>query len=83
MSDGKLKTNEEDSPRNIQIRALRLVFLLLPPPNYNLLRDLLHFLHSVSLKSRFNKMDAANLGTMFSPHILCPRKVCKLSHNFF
>lgn len=58
-----------------QIKALRLLFLLLPPENYQLLQDLLILLHRVAAHQKQNLMSAMNLGTMFAPHILCPRKM--------
>ncbi|XP_045125927.1 uncharacterized protein LOC123513115 isoform X1 [Portunus trituberculatus] len=58
-----------------QIKALRLLFLLLPPENYQLLHDLLILLHRVASHQKQNLMSAINLGTMFAPHILCPRKM--------
>ena len=77
MNELKIKLQSHETTHSTQIKALRLVFLLLPPPNYHLLRDLLSFLHRVAFNSSYNKMDASNLGTMFAPHILCPRKVSK------
>ncbi|KAK7021964.1 Rho GTPase-activating protein 19 [Halocaridina rubra] len=58
-----------------QIKALRLLFLLLPPENYQLLQDLLILLNRVAANKKHNLMSAQNLGTMFAPHILCPRKM--------
>ncbi|KAF0305691.1 Rho GTPase-activating protein 19 [Amphibalanus amphitrite] len=60
---------------NKQIKALQLLFLLVPAENYQLLKDLLFLLYKVSRKHSENKMNALNLGTMFAPHILCPRKM--------
>ncbi|XP_037084758.1 rho GTPase-activating protein 19-like, partial [Pollicipes pollicipes] len=60
---------------NKQIKALQLLFLLVPAENYQLLKDLLHLLFKVSRRHKENKMTALNLGTMFAPHILCPRKM--------
>ncbi|KAK3879078.1 hypothetical protein Pcinc_016332 [Petrolisthes cinctipes] len=69
-------TNEqEELAQGRQVKALRLVFLLLPPENYQLLHDLLVLLHRVASHQNVNLMSAINLGTMFAPHILCPRKM--------
>ncbi len=69
--------SEEDllAAKNKRVSCLQLLLLLIPEPNYNLLRDLLGLLHSVSLKEDSNKMSAVNLGTLFAPLILCPRKL--------
>ncbi|XP_014668550.1 PREDICTED: rho GTPase-activating protein 19-like [Priapulus caudatus] len=58
-----------------QVKAVQLLFLLLPPETYRLLRDLLNLLHRVTEVQEDNRMNADNLGTMFAPHILCPRKM--------
>jgi len=58
-----------------QISCLQLLFQLIPAVNMALLKDLLLFLNAVSLKEKENKMNSANLGTLFSNHILCPRKI--------
>jgi len=58
-----------------QVSALQLLFQLIPEVNYNLLKDLLVFLNRVSKYEKENKMNSSNLGTIFSTHILCPRKL--------
>lgn len=73
---GKYMTVDEKSMVHIrQIRAIRLIFLLLPSVNYDILKELLLLLHRVTSHQDVNKMTSLNLGTMFAPHILCPRKV--------
>ncbi|XP_023322416.1 rho GTPase-activating protein 19 isoform X2 [Eurytemora carolleeae] len=69
--------SEEDRQAGFdrQISSLQLLFQLIPEVNYTLLKDLLTFLHAVSLRQDSNKMNAGNLGTVFSTHILCPRKL--------
>jgi len=58
-----------------QIACIQLLFQLIPEVNLTLLQDLLSFLANVAKKEEENKMNAANLGTLFSTHILCPRKL--------
>ena len=58
-----------------QIACIQLLFQLIPEVNLALLRDLLPFLSNVANKESENKMNATNLGTLFSTHILCPRKL--------
>lgn len=66
---------QRDLAHRRQVQALQLLFHLLPSVNRRLLQDLLMLLHSVCRRQVTNLMDASNLGTMFAPHILCPRKM--------
>ena len=43
--------------------------------NLDLLKDLLLFLSNVAKRESQNRMNSENLGTLFSTHILCPRKL--------
>lgn len=76
MLQSHMSHDQKEAVHARQIKALRLLFLLLPPENYQLLHDLLILLHRVASHQKQNLMCAINLGTMFAPHILCPRKVC-------
>ncbi|XP_058399644.1 rho GTPase-activating protein 19 isoform X6 [Diceros bicornis minor] len=67
------KTNVPDKER--QIEALQLLFLILPPPNRNLLKLLLDLLYQTAKKQDKNKMSAYNLALMFAPHVLWPKNV--------
>jgi len=58
-----------------QIACVQLLFQLIPEVNLALLKDLFPFLSSVARNEGENKMNATNLGTLFSTHILCPRKL--------
>ena len=75
MLQSHMSNDQKAAIHSRQIKALRLLFLLLPPENYQLLHDLLILLHRVASHQKQNLMSAINLGTMFAPHILCPRKV--------
>ncbi|XP_042218361.1 rho GTPase-activating protein 19-like [Homarus americanus] len=75
MLQPHMSRDQKELTRARQIKALRLLFLLLPPENYQLLHDLLVLLHRVASHQKQNLMPAINLGTMFAPHILCPRKM--------
>ncbi|XP_022085578.1 rho GTPase-activating protein 19-like isoform X2 [Acanthaster planci] len=55
------------------ITALRYLFLMLPPVNFKMLREILELLHCITKQEKLNKMSAFNLGVMFAPHILWPR----------
>merc|ERR1719270_674214 len=58
-----------------QVACVQLLFQLIPEVNLTLLRDLLLFLSAVARHEAENRMNAENLGTLFSTHILCPRKL--------
>ncbi|XP_018018675.1 uncharacterized protein LOC108675193 [Hyalella azteca] len=58
-----------------RIKALQLLLLLLPPCNFQLLKALLFLLHNIALHHLHNRMSACNLGMVFAPHIMCPRKM--------
>jgi len=58
-----------------QISCVQLLFQLIPEVNLNLLHDLLKFLSNVARHESDNRMNADNLGTLFSTNILCPRKL--------
>jgi len=58
-----------------QVACVQLLFQLIPEVNLALLRDLFPFLSNVAKNEAENKMNATNLGTLFSTHILCPRKL--------
>jgi len=57
------------------LRALQLLLLLLPTENRVLLKDVLQLLHLTAGHEGKNKMSADSLATLFTPHLLCPRKV--------
>lgn len=57
------------------LRALQLLLLLIPEENWILLKDVLMMLHLTASHEGQNKMTAENLATLFTPHLLCPRKV--------
>lgn len=54
---------------------LQLLILLLPVENRTLLKDVLDILHLTASYEHSNKMSADNLATLFTPHLLCPRKL--------
>lgn len=62
-------------------RALQLLLMLLPAENRSLLSDVLQLLHLAASHESTNKMSADNLATLFTPHLLCPRKVGHLSFS--
>lgn len=58
------------------LRALQLLLLLLPFDNLVLLKDIIKLLHFTSKHSDKNKMPPDNLATLFTGHLIVPRKVC-------
>jgi hypothetical protein len=57
------------------LTALQLLLLLLPSENKVLLKDILDLLHLTASYETFNRMSADNLAKLFTPHLLCPRKL--------
>ncbi|CAH1135119.1 unnamed protein product [Ceutorhynchus assimilis] len=57
------------------LQSVQLLFLLLPKENKNLLQDIFELLHLVMLKEDTNRMSSENLAKLFTPHLLCPRKL--------
>jgi len=66
---------EKEAGQEKRIAALQLLFQLIPEVNYSLLKELLILLNKVSQHHEQNKMNARNLGTIFSTHIICPKKM--------
>lgn len=57
------------------LHSVQLLLLLLPIDNRSLLHDILNMLHETMKYEHNNKMSAESLATLFSPHLICPRKV--------
>ncbi|CAG2117696.1 unnamed protein product [Medioppia subpectinata] len=63
--------------------AIQLFLLLIPAPNRQLLLELLALFEKVLQNSDTNRMTSTSLGTLFTPHVLCPRSFTsiELQHN--
>lgn len=61
------------------LRALQLLLLLLPFDNLVLLKDIIKLLHFTAKHSDKNKMTPENLATLFTGHLIVPRKVSSIS----
>uniref|UniRef100_A0A0A9XMJ7 Rho GTPase-activating protein 19 n=2 Tax=Lygus hesperus TaxID=30085 RepID=A0A0A9XMJ7_LYGHE len=57
------------------LRSLQLLFLLLPRENRRLLKNLLRLLHLTASHEDSNRMSPQNIATLFTPHLLCSRKL--------
>ncbi|KAJ8953155.1 hypothetical protein NQ318_017182 [Aromia moschata] len=57
------------------LEALQLLLLLLPMDNKILLKDILNLLHLTASFESHNRMSPDNLAKLFTPHLLCPRKL--------
>lgn len=57
------------------LNAIQLLFLLLPRENNILLKYLIDMLYKTIQHEATNKMSADNLATLFTPHLICPRKL--------
>lgn len=67
--------SKENDEQNRIKTALQLLCLLLPAENKIVLEDLINLLHKASQKESTNKMTADTLATLFTPHLICPRKL--------
>jgi hypothetical protein len=67
-------SKENDEHERIQ-NSLQLLFLLLPIENRNILEKLIVLLHKASTLEAFNKMNSDSLATLFTPHLVVPRKL--------
>lgn len=59
------------------MHTLQLLFLLLPQENSLILHDVIKLLNTTVVYQETNKMSADNLATLFTPHLICPKKVCE------
>ncbi|XP_018338619.1 PREDICTED: uncharacterized protein LOC108746382 isoform X2 [Trachymyrmex septentrionalis] len=57
------------------LSSLQLLLLLLPPPNRILLKAIVTLLNKTASYEHSNKMNSDTLATLFTPHLLCPRKL--------
>ncbi|XP_035233902.1 rho GTPase-activating protein 19-like isoform X2 [Stegodyphus dumicola] len=78
ITDMNLNSTSSSQAKTIyerQLKATKLLLLLLPPDNYCLLKYLLLLLNQIQNAQEKNKMTSENLATLFAPHIICPRKM--------
>ncbi|XP_044263140.1 rho GTPase-activating protein 19 isoform X4 [Tribolium madens] len=72
----ELCVNKENTVQEEKLlAALQLLLLLLPTENKVLLKDILDLLNFTASFESFNRMSADNLAKLFTPHLLCPRKL--------
>ncbi|XP_066245706.1 rho GTPase-activating protein 19 isoform X4 [Euwallacea similis] len=57
------------------LQIIQLLLLLLPKENRDLLENIFECLHLVASNETSNRMSAENLAKVFTPHLLCPRKL--------
>lgn len=57
------------------LRSLQLLLLLLPSINRVLLKYILNLLNKTASFESNNKMNCDTLATLFTPHLMCPRKL--------
>ncbi|KAK3094968.1 hypothetical protein FSP39_008441 [Pinctada imbricata] len=74
MATSAVLEKEKLRARAKQLKTQQLLFLLLPRTNVLLLECLIDLLHKVA-NIPDNMMTATALGTMFAPHLICPRKL--------
>nr|CAB3222843.1 rho GTPase-activating protein 19-like [Phallusia mammillata] len=69
--DAETKTSVVDKGKRIE--TLQLLLLLLPTNYRNILRAIMNLLYHTARNQAENKMTAANLSAMFTPHLIWPR----------
>lgn len=57
------------------LQSIQLLLLLLPLENRILFHDINNMLNETSKFESNNKMSAESLATLFTPHLICPRKL--------
>lgn len=57
------------------LHLLQLILLLLPSINRTILKDLLNLLNKVASLENINKMSYGNLAKVFTPHLICSKKI--------
>lgn len=71
----ELCTNDASTVESRLLSSLQLLLLLLPPANRTLLRQLVNLLNKTAAFESSNKMNCDTLATLFTPHLMCPRKL--------
>lgn len=74
-SNSQLSHVELLAARRRQLKAVQLLFLVLPVPNKELLTGLLSLLVEVTRHTENNRMNAENLGIIMGPILMYPDKV--------
>lgn len=57
------------------LHSMQLLLLLLPHVNRILLKEIIEMLNHTIKYEKSNKMSADSLATLFTPHLICPKKL--------
>lgn len=57
------------------LHSIQLLLLLLPLENRSLFHDIINMLNETAKYESSNKMSSESLATLFTPHLICPRKL--------
>lgn len=69
-------SNESNQAKELRLlHTVQLLLLLLPLENRLMLNDITDMLNEITKFESVNKMSAESLATLFTPHLICPRKV--------
>lgn len=77
LCNSKSESKQAKEPR--LLHTIQLLLLLLPLENRTLLNDIICMLNEITKHESENKMSAESLATLFTPHLICPRKVSNFS----
>lgn len=69
------KTDDQCAMESRLTNALQLLFLLLPVENRELMDVILKMLNKTTEYTEKNLMNSDSLSTLFTPHLICPRKL--------
>lgn len=70
------QTIEPSQTKEIRLlHSIQLLLLLLPVENRSLFLDIINMLKETTKYESSNKMSAESLATLFTPHLICPRKL--------
>lgn len=67
---------EQNQTKEIRLlQSIQLLLLLLPNENRSLFHDIINMLFETTKHESSNKMSSESLATLFTPHLICPRKL--------
>lgn len=67
---------EHNQTKEIRLlHSTQLLLLLLPLENRSLFHDIINMLNETAKYESSNKMSSESLATLFTPHLICPRKL--------
>lgn len=69
------QTEQSQTKESRLLYSIQLLLLLLPLENKSLFHDIVNMLNEITKYESSNKMSSESLATLFTPHLICPRKL--------